>query len=118
MKDRPGDQRHLMPACRALVDGAGPEHDRVGSTAFRADETLRPAPGEQRSTALLLSAVLQLKCRFAQSFLELDNVLGHPNLLQSLSSMRLHHPLRKLKFVGNQEGISRVPFVEGSSKRW
>src|SRR5690349_12663152 len=98
-----------MTARRALVDGAGPEHDRVGSTAFRADKTLRPAPGEQRSTALLLSAVLRLKCRFAQSFLELHNVLGHPNLLQSLSSTRLHHPLQKLKFVGNQDNFCFQP---------
>jgi hypothetical protein len=43
------------------------------------------------------------KCRFTQALLELHNVLGHPNLPQSLSSTRLHHPLPKLNFVGNQE---------------
>ena len=96
MKDRAGDQRHLMAARRALLDRARPEHDRVGSTAFRADETLRPAPREQRRPALLLGAVLRPKCRFAQALLELHNVLGHPNLLQSLRSTRLHHPLQKL----------------------
>jgi hypothetical protein len=107
MKDRPGDQRHLMAARRALVDRAGLEHDRVGSSAFRADETPRPAPREQRRPALLLGAILRPKRRFAQALLELHNVLGHPNLLQSLDSMKLHHPLRKLKFVGNQERIWR-----------
>src|SRR4051794_27065959 len=123
MKDRPGDQRHLMPACRALVDGAGPEHDRVGSTAFRADETLRPAPREQRCPALFLGAILRPKCRFAQALLELHNVLGHPNLLQSLRSTRLHHSRQKLKFVGNQEkekrrGRKTAPLFQWRNSTW
>src|ERR671910_138838 len=66
MKDRAGDQRHLMAARRALLDRAGPEDDRVGSSAFRADETPRPAPREQRRPALLLGAVLRPTRRAAQ----------------------------------------------------
>src|SRR3954465_4397285 len=102
MKDRAGDQRHLMAARRALLDRARPEHDRVGSSAFRADETPRPAPREHARPALLIGAVLRPKRRFAQSLLKLHNVLGHPNFPQSLSSSTLYHPPRKLKFVGNQ----------------
>src|SRR3954452_4596638 len=110
MKDRAGDQRHLMAARRALLDRAGPEHDRVGSSAFRADETPRPAPREQRCPTLFLGAILQPKRRFAQTLLELHNVLGHPNLPQSLSSSSLYHPPRKLKFVGNQELVYLPPY--------
>src|SRR4051794_26015560 len=97
-----------MAARRALLDRAGPEHDRVGSSAFRADETPRPAPREQRCPTLFLGAILQPKRRFAQTLLELHNVLGHPNLPQSLSSSSLYHPPRKLKFVGNQETYKRT----------
>src|SRR4051812_1777465 len=97
-----------MAARRALLDRAGPEHDRVGSSAFRADETPRPAPREQRCPTLFLGAILQPKRRFAQTLLELHNVLGHPNLPQSLSSSSLYHPPRKLKFVGNQEGFLSI----------
>src|SRR3954465_8566235 len=98
-----------MAARRALLDRAGPEHDRVGSSAFRADETPRPAPREQGCPTLFLGAILQPKGRFAYTLLELHNVLGHPNLPQSLSSSSLYHSPRKLKFVGNQEKLLGRP---------
>ena len=41
--------------------------------------------------------------------LELHNVLGHPNLPQSLGSTKLHHPFRELKFVGTRKGNIRSP---------
>jgi hypothetical protein len=117
MRDRPGDQRYLMAARRVLVDWAGLEHDRAGSTAFWAEN---PAASARRTapsrTDLQCHTATDPKgCaayrRFAQSLLELHNVLGHPNVPQSLSSTKLHHPLRTLKFVGNQE-----TFLNASSR--
>jgi hypothetical protein len=86
MKDRPGDQRHLMAARRALVDRAGPEHDRAGSSAFRADETPRPAPREQRRPVLLLGAVLRPKRLFAH-FWNCTTFLAIPTS-RNLSALR------------------------------
>ena len=67
--------------------------------AASATRTAPPGTAPRCRTATDSSA----KRRFAQSLLELHNVLGHPNLPQSLSSSSLYHPPRKLKFVGNQE---------------
>lgn len=77
LEQRPGGQRGLVVAGRALVKIAGFHQAVAVAAAGRATEARGPAGLEQGVGALRLRAVLPHEIHEAEAFLELHLVLAH-----------------------------------------
>ena len=75
-QDRPAGERGLAMTGVALVS-AVKKNTELRTFADRALEPFRPAPLKERLAALLFGAVLPVKFRETEPFLELDPVFGH-----------------------------------------
>ena len=76
-EDRSGDRRGLPATCGALKEAAALHLTVLASAASGTDEPIRPARGDNRRSALLLSTIEVLERRLAEPLLELHRIAGH-----------------------------------------
>ena len=101
----------LMPAGAVLVELARLDLAASPAATARADEALRPTPGDQSRPALRLAAVSCTKLPFAEALLKLDIVACHGELLGKDRMFTICASPGRLRIVRNQEPQSQPTAV-------